>query len=745
MTRDDFTPFDIETTGRVPWKHELLVAGIGDTAYFGDDARQRMHALVDSPGAMVSHTGFDARWALLDGASLSADIHDTRTMAWLLDEDRGLKLEELMLSELGETIAKPLRRRKGRVLWDMSVRHLHGYGHDELVPIENVPRAEVARYNEDDLEDERRLYVHLRARLQEENLWELFLRDEVPLANELVLMEAAGLPFNERLNEKLLRIVEDEAGELAGVLQQAAGLPINLGSTQQLADLLFTPKGKRVEIKAALPLDERMRVEIEGVRRKSADDDEDPRAAKLRRVRAVPDGFVPRKVGRDYVHGVWVTKGRGLKIAEHGFGSSTHWKQKAKKHKRPSTSSVSLVLMNPKDPFVADLVYWRELDKLGGAFLARFPEYARDGRLYGTFNRCGTVTGRFSSSEPNLQNIPAHGQYGKLVRALFGGRLALGDYAQLEQRVAAHLSEDPALLKAYHEEIDLYGLAAATLFGGDAVKLHPKRGLMKTGMLSLQYGAGSGKLAQLMLIDGHKMDGDRDPTDEDARELIEQLKRVFPDFFAWRDDCIMRAIRNGYAMTLGGRYRRLAFPEDWARRRKRARQWYSKEESSAGFAMERQAVNAECQGGAGDIVSGGMVVVGREMTEEVQVLVQVHDELVWERLEGWGRGSLARLRDYCENGFLRDHGLELKVPIVFEAKLAKSWAEKDGGATNANSLFRERTQRDRNRAEGLQAAKASQKTDAGAREKRLEAYRGKAAGARSFGNGGLGKRNRRTR
>src|SRR5690606_7671146 len=137
----------------------------------------------------------------------------------------------------------------------------------------------------------------------------------------------------------------------------------------------------------------------------------------------------------------------------------------------------------------------------------------------------------------------------------FRGDLALGDYSQLEQRIAAHLSLDENLVKAYQDDVDLYGLAASILFGGKPSKDHPQRGLMKTGMLALQYGAGANKLAQLMIVDGHE-----DATKEKAQELIDQLESVFPRFFAWREETIERAASDGYVETIGGRRRKLEFP-----------------------------------------------------------------------------------------------------------------------------------------------------------------------------------------
>jgi DNA polymerase I-like protein with 3'-5' exonuclease and polymerase domains len=183
-------------------------------------------------------------------------------------------------------------------------------------------------------------------------------------------------------------------------------------------------------------------------------------------------------------------------------------------------------------------------------------------------------------------------------------------------------------------------------------------------------------------------------------------------------------VRNGYVRLLSGRMRRLEFPEHWAERRKRAYRWYSEDVAKAGFLAERQAVNAKCQGGASDIVAGAMLAVAAEFPEVVRVLVQVHDEMVWERMRGWRSSMLPKLRELCETG----HGYDLNVPLVFEAQEVASWADKGASVSGASSMLTARNKRDRDKrqAEGLQSRKASQFGDSGDRAARISAVRAKA-------------------
>lgn len=689
----DFTVVDIETTSRTPWTGELVCVGVDGKAYRPAAGRRRVREVLARPGVVVAHTAFDLRWLGLDGAELHPELqfHDTRVMGWLLDENTSNALDDLCDEWLGYRPPKVLRRQGGRILFETRS--------GELVPIEEAPWDEMVAYNESDLRATGELYVALRAELERQGLWDLFLTDEVPLVRRLLEMEVAGLPLDEENRVKLRALVQAERDELGTKLLAAAGLPpsFNLGSSAQVGKYLFG-RGT-VALPDRVELDPAAQLAAKAAKAGGAD----PVAA-LNDSGLLPRGFEAERVGRLYAHGHWHVKGRGLEEAEAGFGSSSHWKDSVRERSRPSTSSISLVLKNPHDEWVADFVLWRELSKLDSAFLARFPDYVHEGRLHGTLNRTGTATGRFSSSEPNLQQIPAHGAYGAHVRALFAGPMAIGDYSQLEQRVAAHFSLDENLLRAYTDNIDLYGLAAATLFGGEPAKDHPQRGLMKTGMLALQYGAGAGKLAQLMLIDGHL-----DATREQAQELIARLESVFPRFFAWREEVIEEAVVAGHVETLGGRRRRLEFPEGWLRMRRRRRFGsLSQEDVSAGFAMERQAVNAVCQGGAADIVARAMVESARVLgRDEARLLVQVHDEILWERGPRWGGDCLERLRAACEVG----HGFELAVPLQFEAKEVSSWAEKGGGISNMSNLFSERMKR--NRSEGIQSRKAADLARAG--------------------------------
>jgi DNA polymerase-1 len=247
----------------------------------------------------------------------------------------------------------------------------------------------------------------------------------------------------------------------------------------------------------------------------------------------------------------------------------------------------------------------------------------------------------------------------------------------------AHFSEDPLLLQVYREGHDIYQVTAQGIFGRAVEKDSSERGIAKTLVLAMGYGAGPGKVAQILTVNGF-------PTHEQtARGYLNELQSLYATFFNWREAVIARVKQKGYVTTLGGRHRRLkAAFED-------RRNW-----KNVGYG-ERQAVNAVVQGSAGDIVRRVMVS-WRTRGDKCfrggfDLLAQVHDELVWEANSHFFDDELGRLRRFEDDGgsdhgwnnpiyldWLRDsaendHRFKLAVPLVFEPHFGQSWfAAKEG-------------------------------------------------------------------
>lgn len=601
-----------------PERDELLVLGWlpGPGApVFAEDA------LRDPEVTVVCHSTYDVVWLRRHGYQVVGPTHDTMVMAWLLDENQPLTLAALAERYLRVDPDKRLRRSGNRVWFRCD--------DGREVPISEAPREQLLAYNRRDLEVTMQLYRTLGTLLRERFLWDHFVEEQVPFTEVLVEMELAGLPVNVERCRALASELRERAAALEAKLLAAGGLPSDfmLSSGDQVARYLYSetfelPGSWRHEGRyAGLPQDE----------------------AVARAQDEAPEGFRVMRVTREYVHGVWVLRGRGLTPP----GSTPSGR-------RPSVTTPDLLIHAGFDPWVQDLVEWRRAQKLLTTYLEKFPEIARDGRIYGRYQQTGTVTGRLSSANPNLQNIPARGELGRRVREVFEGALVVGDYSQLEPRLMAHFSRDPRLLEVYRENLDIYEETALGIYGSVSKE---ERAVAKTLVLAMGYGAGPAKLARILSLNGHPT------TRAEADELLRQMRRLYTTFFAWRDAVIRFAHERGYVRTIGGRTRRL-----WGA-------FADKRNFKAFGHGERQAVNSIIQGSAADIVR--RVMVRSRSVPLVRLLAQVHDELVWEHVPDLTRDQAAellrRLRHTAEQG----HGYDLDVPLVFEPKLCRTWADKD--------------------------------------------------------------------
>jgi len=285
-------------------------------------------------------------------------------------------------------------------------------------------------------------------------------------------------------------------------------------------------------------------------------------------------------------------------------------------------------------------------------------------RIFGRFNQTGTVTGRLSSNDPNLQNMPARGERGKKVRQLFtfsnDHRLVIADYDQLELRIMASLSGDPRLVEVFVNGDDPHEMLAHAIFGDvDVRAIAPGaaasyRDAAKNLNYAMGYGAGPRKIAQTLSLLGF-------PTTKDvAAGYLAEMERFYRVLFQYNQRVKDEARRKGSVRTLGGRRRRLRGQfRDTAN-------W-----KAVGYG-ERQAVNAIIQGTAADIIRRAMIDL--EEWGQLPMLAQVHDELVF---ESYGMPSQTTL-DVVQTVGQTAHGLNLSVPLVFEPHVGKSWAAKSG-------------------------------------------------------------------
>lgn len=632
---------------------------LGGIATLGPDAfenRGRWSPEVDDlKGALarpditkVAFTKADWRWLMRNGIDVIGPLHDVQVMAWVISENQLLSLDAVSKRYLGTDPDKRLRRRAGQVLFasDDGTEY----------PIGQAPWRELTEYNRRDVKHTWALYTVLRQELDETDWLDYFETEEVPFTEVLVRMEAAGLPIDLQRNEQLRAFLEGEAVRQETHLRDTGGLPLsfNLGSNDQVAAYLYSFRMQVVdriripdEVKGCLRMPKR-KGDVCGAGHKYEWECQGM---------DLPPGFVSTRTGRDYIEGHWSVKGRNLTSSETTEGG------------KQSVSTPVLMTYHAQDEWVRDLILWRKTTKLLTTYLRKFPVIAKDGRIYGRFNQTGTKTGRLSSSDPNLQNIPARGKLGTEVRALFRGDLIVGDYSQLEPRLLAHYSQDPHLLRVYREGLDVYALTGEAIFGMTIEKGMVERDIAKTVFLGTQYGAGPAKLAQILALNGFPT------TVATAREYLRELEAFYRVAYDWKDEVIKHVHRTGYVTTLAGRHRRLRGA--FADRRNFKLVGYG----------ERQAVNAIIQGSAGDVVRRVMVKQAYLFENTLRLLAQVHDELVWEVMSQGTYETPSVLMSDIKAMAEVQHGFDLSVPLVFEPHFGLSWAEaKDGEGVDLSPL-----------------------------------------------------------
>ena len=278
---------------------------------------------------------------------------------------------------------------------------------------------------------------------------------------------------------------------------------------------------------------------------------------------------------------------------------------------------------------------WREVTKLKSTYLDAFPELiGDDGRLHTTFNQTATATGRLSSTDPNLQNIPIRTEQGREIRACFvaepGNRLISADYSQVELRLLAHIADEPVLKEIFRRGEDVHTATAEAILGG---KTDPgTRSKAKMVNYGIVYGLSAFGLADRLQIEK-----------EEAQEFIDAYLERFPRVKVFIEETIERAREEGHVTTLFGRIRRV--PE------LRSRQFQTR---SLG---ERLAVNMVIQGTAADIMKVAMVRARDELRAaglSTRIVLQIHDELLFEG--PGGRGGRGQRDHRARDGGRLRHG-----------------------------------------------------------------------------------------
>ena len=330
-------------------------------------------------------------------------------------------------------------------------------------------------------------------------------------------------------------------------------------------------------------------------------------------------------------------------------------KPKKTKTGQYSTAEDVLSFLAKDHPIVADILEWRSVNKLQNTYVTALPQEInpKTGRIHTVYNQAVAATGRLSSNQPNLQNIPIRTARGQEVRKAFIPRdnehvLLAADYSQIELRIIAALSQDPAMVEAFQKGEDIHATTAAKVFGVPLEEVsREQRSNAKTVNFGIVYGVSAFGLSQQTNLNR-----------SEAKELIEAYYATYPQLKAYINEQVDFARENGYVETVLGRRRYL---KD-----------INAQNAVVRGAAERNAVNAPIQGSAADIIKIAMINIHRRMQKEnwaSKMLLQVHDELVFDVPKKEVESFTQLVKQEMENAF------ELEVPLVVDVGIGQNWLE----------------------------------------------------------------------
>ena len=331
-----------------------------------------------------------------------------------------------------------------------------------------------------------------------------------------------------------------------------------------------------------------------------------------------------------------------------------------------STNKETLNRLKADYPIVADIQNWKKFDTVNKMFITKLPNFITNGRIHANFSVVGTVTGRMSCKEPNLQQMPKS-SVGPVIRRAFvpspGCVFVTFDYSQIELRLLAHESEDPTLIDSFIRNLDIHSSVCNNVFKIPYAECadHPKRTIAKNINFGIPYGIGAAKLASFIL----------DEVDV-AQAYIDMYFGTYPGVQHYIDRCHEQAYDNGFIETMFGRKRRLPNARSLDRR--------------LAANAERQAQNAPIQMAAGGLIKRATVVhdnLLRQNNWPFELLLQIHDELVYEVNAEWLHNNM-KVLEILENAMCNI--IKLRVPIKTSCERLSRWGNK---VVSEDALMRE--------------------------------------------------------
>ncbi|HMM40437.1 MAG TPA: DNA polymerase I [Thermomicrobiales bacterium] len=522
-------------------------------------------AIAEHPNIVTHHGKFDLTVMLQAELPEFRIAFDTMLAAYLLGES-GIGLKDLAFRYLG---------------WEMTeITELIGTGRNQIT-MDEAPLADVVKYAGADVESTIRLRPILQTELEARDQMSLLTDIELPLVPVLVEMERVGIAVDVAVLEDLAESMAAQIEQLEERIYSLVGHEFNLGSTRQMATVLFDELG--------LPSGRRTKT-----------------------------GY---SVGQEVLEGL-----------------------------RGAHEVIDLILEH------------RTLKKIKSTYVDTLPQQVdpRTGRIHTTFNQTIAATGRLSSIDPNLQNIPIRSPLGREVRRAFvaatddrsrlfdeSSVLYSADYSQVELRIMAHFSQDKSLLEAFNNGIDVHRATAAQVFNVPIEDVTPDmRATAKTVNFGIMYG-----------MQAYGLSRDTGMSRQDATQFIERYMKQFDGVRSYLEGTLAEAQKNGYVKSLYGRRRYVPDIAGSGPRR---------------LAAERAALNMPLQATAADIMKIAMIDVARELERSslrARMLLQVHDELVFETPES----EVEPLRELVSTT-MRD-AAKLSVPLDVESSVGRNWGD----------------------------------------------------------------------
>ncbi len=593
------------TVVTTPEQLEALRAGLAEAPIFAVDVETNSLAFVDADVvgfsfAVTQGEGFYVPVGHREGSQLDRQMVLDALRPLLQDPARpkvahNAKFDMLMLRRAGieleglafdTMIAAQLLGKQASGLKDLAfnllgvemteITELIGSGRGQIT-FDYVPLDRAGPYAAADADMTLRLHERFTADLAAvPRIRQIFDDIEMPLVPVLVAMEWAGIKVDVATLQSLSATLLQRIQTIEQQIYEHAGYRFNIGSGQQLSDVLF---GK-------------------------------------------------------------------LQVPTAGLGrtKSGHY----------SLTAEVLDKLRGHHPVVDLIVEHRQLTKLKSTYLDALPQLVdRHGRIHTSYNQIGAATGRLSSNSPNLQNIPVRTEQGREIRRAFvaedGWRLLAADYSQVELRILAHVTQDPALVAIFREGRDIHAATAARLFGVpmDSVSKNQRR-IAKMTVFGVIYG-----------ISSFGLSARTDLSREDAQKMIDGLFATYPGLKQYIDDTLAFGRKHGYVETLMGR-RRYA-PE------------LTSSHGGRRQAAEREAINAPIQGTNADLIKLAMVRLQAELRRRrlgTRMLLQVHDELVLEVPDAELAEARALVRE-----IMVGVGTVLSVPLEVGLESGRNWEE----------------------------------------------------------------------